>query len=131
MPRTHTSFRVTGFSSSERCVSRGKVRRGSKSASSAKLFEVSVRVVRLGIDLARVGCMLLTLLRARRRERKRGESGKLAMAVMSLSVKSIASWSCHTDNSSNAELEHGVIRAYLCYAQVLNRWDLVACSPRV
>lgn len=60
--------------------------------------------------------MLLTLLRARRRECKRGESGKLAMAVMSLSVKSIASWSCHTDYSSNAELEHGVIRVYLCYA---------------
>lgn len=74
-------------------MSRGKFRRGSRSANSAKLFDVRISVVRLGIDLARVGCMLLTRLRARRSVRSLGESGKLDMAVMSLSVKSIASWS--------------------------------------
>lgn len=72
-------------------MSRGKFRRGSKSANSAKLFDVRIRVVRLGIDLARAGCMLLTRLRARRRVRNRGDSGKLDTAVISLSVKSIAS----------------------------------------
>lgn len=57
------------------------------------LFDVSINVLRLGIDLEMVGCMLLILLRARRRVCSRGESGKLEMALISLSVKSIASWS--------------------------------------
>ena len=48
-------------------------------------------VVRFGIDFDRVGCMLLTLLRASKSVRNRGESGKLEMVVISLSVKSIAS----------------------------------------
>lgn len=88
-----TCFRVTGFSSKERCVSRGNFRSGSRSASSATLFDVRTRVVRLGIEFARVACILLTLLRARRSVCNRGDKGKLEMAVMSLSVKSIASWS--------------------------------------
>lgn len=92
-PTAHTSLRVTGFSSRVRCVSRGKLRKESKSASSARLFEVRTRVVRFGIEWARVLCMLLTRLRARRSVCNRGESGKLEMVVMSLSVKSIASWS--------------------------------------
>jgi len=37
--------------------------------------------------------MLLTRLRARRRVCRRGERGKLERVLMSLSVKSIASWS--------------------------------------
>ena len=50
-------------------------------------------MVRFGNEFARVGCMLLTLFRARRSVRNRGERGKLERAVMSLSVKSMASWS--------------------------------------
>ena len=50
-------------------------------------------MVRFGREDARVGCMVVILLRARRRVRRRGERGKLARAVMSLSVKSMASWS--------------------------------------
>lgn len=92
-PSYRTSRLVTGFSSKERCVSLGKFRRGSRSASSAKLFDVRIREVRFGNEFASVDCMLLTLLRARRRVRNRGESGKLERAVMSLSVKSMASWS--------------------------------------
>ena len=88
-----TSRLVTGLSSNERCVSREKFRSGSRSASSAKLLEVRVRVVRLGREVASVDWMLLSLLRARRRGRRRGERGKLERAVMSLSVKSMASWS--------------------------------------
>lgn len=89
----HTSLRVTGFSSSVRCVSRGKLRKGSRSASSARLFEVRTRVVKFGIELARVLCMPLTRFRARRSVCNRGESGKLEIVAISLSVKSIASWS--------------------------------------
>lgn len=74
-------------------MSRGKCLSTSKSASSAKLLDVRIRVVRFGRDAARVGCMVVILLRARRRVRRRGERGKLARAVMSLSVKSMASWS--------------------------------------
>ena len=106
-PTAHTSLRVTGFSSRVRCVSRGKLRKGSKSASSARLFEVRTRVVRFGIELARVLCMLLTRLRARRSVCNRGESGKLEMAVMSLSVKSIDSWSySHKHSWKGGRSEH-------------------------
>jgi len=87
----HTSFLVTGFSSNERCVSRGKFLRISRSASSAKLFEVRIKVIRLGSEVARVGCMLLTRFRASKRVCNRGLSGKFDSAVMSLSVKSMAS----------------------------------------
>lgn len=65
----------------------------SRSASSAKLFWVRIKAVRFGIEFASVGCMLLTRLRARRRVCRRGERGKLERVLMSLSVKSIASWS--------------------------------------
>ena len=55
------------------------------------LLEVRINVVRFGNELARVGCMLLTLFRASRSVRNRDESGKLERAVISLSVKSMAS----------------------------------------
>ena len=84
---------MTGLSSNERCVSREKFRSGSRSASSAKLLEVRVKVVKFGREVASVDWMLLSLLRARRRVRSRGERGKLERAMMSLSVKSMASWS--------------------------------------
>ena len=74
-------------------MSLGRFRSGSRSASSAKLLEVRIKVVRLGSEVTSVDCMLLSLLRARRRVRSRGEKGKLERAVMSLSVKSMASWS--------------------------------------
>lgn len=90
---SRTSRLVTGFSSKDRCVSLGNCLSASKSASSAKLLEVRIRVVRLGNEVASVACTLLTLLRARRRVRRRGERGKLERAVMSLSVRSMASWS--------------------------------------
>ena len=93
MKGTHTSFRATGFSSSDRCVSLVKFRNGSKSASSAKLLAVRTRVVRFGMLVARFDCILWTRLRARRRVCSLGERGKLVRAEMSLSVKSIASWS--------------------------------------
>ncbi len=48
-------------------------------------------VVRFGIEFASVGWILETRLRARRRECRRGERGKLERAAISLSVKSMAS----------------------------------------
>lgn len=74
-------------------MSLGKFLSGSKSASSAKLLEVRIKEVRFGNEFASVGCMLLILFRASRSVRNRGERGKLERAVMSLSVKSMASWS--------------------------------------
>lgn len=136
---------MTGFSSKERCVSLGKFRSGSRSASSAKLLDVRVREVRLGSEFASVDCMLLTLLRARRRVRNRGESGKLERAVMSLSVKSMASWSyskycsaamfsvqprAHAEGRE-CEGRRGGGKANLCNAQILNRGYLMTCSPRL
>ena len=47
--------------------------------------------MRLGIDFESAGWMLLMRFLASSRVCKRGERGKLARAVMSLSVKSIAS----------------------------------------
>ena len=43
------------------------------------------------------GWICETRFRARRRVRKRGEKGKLEIEEMSLSVKSIASWSCEKE----------------------------------
>lgn len=72
-------------------MSLGKFVSASKSASSAKLLDVRIKVVRFGNELASVDCMLFILFRASRSVRNRGESGKLERAVMSLSVKSMAS----------------------------------------
>lgn len=88
-----TSFLATGFSSNERCVNLENFASTSRSASSAKLLEVSIRVVRFGKEFGSVGCRLLTRFLASSSVRKRGESGKLERAVISLSVKSMASWS--------------------------------------
>ena len=90
---SRTSRRVTGFSSRDRCVSLVKFLSTSRSASSAKLFEVRIKVRRFGIEFGRVGWMLFTRLRARRRVWSLGESGKFPSTLISLSVKSIASWS--------------------------------------
>ena len=95
-----TSRRVTGFSSRDRCVSLVKFLSTSRSASSAKLFEVKTKVRRFGIELGRVGWMVVTRLRARRRVWSLGESGKFPSTLISLSVKSIASWSCQRNIQS-------------------------------
>ncbi len=89
-----TSFLVTGLSSKLRCVNLPKCLSVSRSASSARLFCVRIRHVRFGIEVASVGWMLVMRLRARRRVCRRGERGKLERVAMSLSVKSMASWSC-------------------------------------
>lgn len=86
-----TSFLVTGFSINTKCVNRVNVASTSRSANSAKLFEVRTKVERLGREFARVGWMLETRLRARRSVRNRGDSGKLPSSCISLSVKSMAS----------------------------------------
>lgn len=66
---------------------------GSRSANSAMLFDVKTRHVRFGSDDARFGWIWLILLRASIRVRRRGKKGKFEREVISLSVKSIASWS--------------------------------------
>ena len=86
-----TSFLVTGFSNNTKCVSRPNVANTSRSASSAKLFEVSTSVVRFGIEFASEGWILEILFRASSSVRNRGESGKFPSIWISLSVKSIAS----------------------------------------
>ena len=63
----YTSFLVIGFSKSTICVNFGKLRRGSKSASSVTLFECSTNVLRFGIEEASEGWICLIRLRARRR----------------------------------------------------------------
>ncbi len=88
-----TSFPATGFSTSDRCVNFENPRSASRSASSAIWFCVRTRVARFGIERATVGAKLVTRLRASSSVRSRGLSGKFAMTVMSLSVKSMASWS--------------------------------------
>lgn len=90
---TRTSFLVTGFSIKTTCVSLANPRRGSKSANSAILFAVSTRFSRFGIEDANDGWIWFTRLRASSNVRRRGKWGKFAREEMSLSVKSIASWS--------------------------------------
>lgn len=82
---------MTGFSNNDKCVSLWNFPSISKSASSAKLFEVRIRVVRFGIEFGSVVCMLLIRFLANRRVCSLGERGKFESVVMSLSVKSIAS----------------------------------------
>ncbi len=120
---------MTGFSSSDRCVSFVNLLKTSRSASSAKLFCVRIKAVRFGIEAASVGCMLLTRLRARRRVCRRGERGKLERVLMSLSVKSIASWSYSRNCQHSERAFSGALGVTdLCNAQVLNRGYFVACN---
>ncbi len=142
-----TSFLVTGLSSKLRCVSLPKCRSVSRSASSARVFCVRIRHVRFGIEVASVGWMLVMRLRARRRVCRRGERGKLERVAMSLSVKSMASWSCSQaarsaqlsllfQYLSNCLIEEkgrgggNWWNIYFGNAQILNRWDLVTCGPQ-
>ena len=60
--------------------------------------------MRFGIEDASVDCMLVMRLRARRRVCRRGERGKLERVLMSLSVKSMASWSYSKNSISPALL---------------------------
>ncbi len=85
---------MTGFSKSTKCVNRRNPLRGSRSPSSARLFEVKTSEERFGMEFATEGWMLDTRFLAISKVRNRGNSGKLAKVLMSLSVKSIASWSC-------------------------------------
>ena len=127
-----TSFLVTGFSSNDKCVSLAKFRNGSKSASSAKLLDVRTRVVRLGMLAARFDWMLLTRLRARRMVWSLGERGKFERVVMSLSVKSIASWSCLSISAGFEGWERGLFRGtYSSDGQIFNGGDFVTCVPRI
>lgn len=70
-----------------------RFRSGSRSANSAILFDVKTSADRLGSDEASVGWICLMRLRARSRVWRRGKKGKFPRDEMSLSVKSIASWS--------------------------------------
>lgn len=94
--KQHTSFLATGFSINTKCVKLPNVPNVSKSANSLNSFAVKTKVVRYGILFAREGCMLEIRFLARRRVRRRGESGKLPRIWMSLSVRSIASCGCYS-----------------------------------
>ena len=87
--------------------------------------------------------MLLTRFLASRSVCSRGERGKLDMAIMSLSVKSIASWSysspaqplclsiLRVPRRENGRAGEEREQIYLCSAQVLNSGYFMACSPRL
>ena len=80
---------------SERYLSDLTSRRGSRSPSSDKLLFVRTSMVRFGREMWRPGEMEDIRLFASKRVRRRRRRGKLASAMMELSVKSIAScWSC-------------------------------------
>lgn len=89
-----TSFPATGHPTRLTCVSFMNPCKGSRSASSERLFCVSTSVLRFGMLFDRLGCILAIRLRAHSRVCNRGESGKLERVAMSLSVKSMDSWSC-------------------------------------
>lgn len=85
---------MTGLSISTNCVSRGNFPSTSRSDSSVILLDASTRFVRLGIEVGRVGWMVAMRLRASRRVRIRGDSGKFPRIWRSLSVRSIESCGC-------------------------------------
>ena len=141
---------MTGFSNKLRCVSRWNCLNASRSASSAKLLAVRIKVSSCGIELCKDACIVLTRFRARRSVRRRGERGKLVRTEMSLSVKSIAScWSyrvlfseygpfsmrCFEAEqilgrmlgSGRSPVSIG-ISTYFCNTEILNLGDLVACG---
>jgi hypothetical protein len=86
---------------------------------------VSTSVVRLGSEAARVGERAATRFWARRRVRRRGESGKLARWVMALSVKSMASWPWSSRQRSSVGRGHAT---YAGDAEVFYGGDFVACG---
>ena len=131
-----TSFLVTGFSNNDRCVSRKNFPSTSKSASSAKLFDVRTRVARFGIEFGSVDCMELTRFLANNNVCSLGDSGKFPKRVTSLSVKSIASWSYtipaqpRSFFSRRTSIEE-VGKTNPGNAQIFNRGYFVACKPRL
>src|SRR5436190_6500681 len=94
-----------------------------------------MRVVRFGRDDAIDGWICETRLRARRRVRRRGEYGKFESEEISLSVKSMASWSCLGEVSWLAgdlptshpaqSLRRIKRKTYPCNAQVFNGRNLM------
>jgi len=100
------------------------------------LFDVSIKVVRFGNELASVGCRLLTRFLASRSVRNRGENGKLESAVISLSVKSMASWS-YAPLLSHVRSQYESIKGgmdwpiYLRNTQILDGGNFVACVSRL
>jgi len=91
IPKQRTSFFATGFSNKLKCTSARQRLRPSRSLNSLTRFAVRTRVVRLGICSAmRLSTVWIRFL-AQSRVFRRGERGKPASVVMSLSVKSIAS----------------------------------------
>jgi len=131
-----TSFFVTGLSFSTRCVRCCSDPRGSRSASSRRLFDSSWRFVRFGIDLAIVDCIVAMRFRARSRLFNRGDSGKLPSTWISLSTKSIESWGCNMPWLSIPDTSERVFywdyegRTYACDAQVLDVWNAMSCEIR-
>lgn len=100
-----TSLLVTGFCNRTKCVRFRNPANGSRSASSEIWFSVKTSVVRWGIDFETAGWMTEMRLRASRRVRRRGLSGKLDSCEMSLSVKSMASWS-YSPRRTRGERQH-------------------------
>ena len=97
-----TSLLATGFSTSETCVSFVKSLSGTRSASSLTLFCVKTSVLSLGMLFAKLGWMLATRFRAHKSVCSRSICGKFASVAMSLSVKSMHSWSFATPRFSMA-----------------------------
>ena len=123
-----TSLAQTGFSCSTRCVNLVSPPNASKSASSASRLPVSTNVLRFGIVRPSVGANAATRFRASRSVRSRGERGKLVRCEMSLSVRSIASWSFFDFTvSARPSSEVTERKTHLCDTQVLDCGDLMAC----
>lgn len=136
-----TSLLHIGLPINTRCVNLGRLPSGSMSASSARRLPSSCSVVRLGMTSRRLGAIETMRFRARRSVFSRGERGKLCSWVMSLSVKSMASWSYTCSSvvlfcSSHIALDirifaagwykQGSRQAYLRNSQVLNGGYLMA-----
>jgi hypothetical protein len=88
-----TSLFATGFPNNDRYTKCLNPASGSRSDSCAMRFRVRTSVVRLGITFERLAWIFWIRFWARKRVRNRGKSGKFPKCAMSLSVKSMASFS--------------------------------------
>ena len=121
-----TSLFVTGLLSKVKCNNFLNPPSGCRSVSSDSLFLVRTSVVRLGMLVERLAWMVETRFCARKSVRRRGWRGKLPSCAMSLSVKSIASFSYTPYEVAALLVGRRGVGTYACSTHVLDRGDFMA-----
>lgn len=125
----HTSLLVTGLSTNDKNVNFLNPLSTSRSASSATLFRVRTRVLNAGTFLTTFASILFIRFLAHNKVCSLGLCGKLVRTVMSLSVKSMHSWSRAAPRFSMVGILWPVVKREIMYQLALLYDASVAICP--